>query len=124
MLQQLILIRSPIFFFPSIEAPNCLNGVGVAQYIDGLRAGLPGFDSRQCKIFLFTTASRPKLGPTQPPIQWVALFWRVKRQGHEAYYWPPSSAEVMKGGAIHSLPHICLHSLMLNLLNIRTNLPV
>jgi hypothetical protein len=27
--------------------------------------------SRQCKIFLFSTASRPTLGPTQPPIQWV-----------------------------------------------------
>jgi hypothetical protein len=26
---------------------------------------------RQCIIFLFSTASRPTLGPTQPPIQWV-----------------------------------------------------
>jgi hypothetical protein len=31
-----------------------------------------GFDSWQrLGIFLFTTASRPALGPTQPPIQWV-----------------------------------------------------
>jgi hypothetical protein len=31
-----------------------------------------GFESRQgLKIFLFTTASRPVLGPTQPPIQWI-----------------------------------------------------
>jgi hypothetical protein len=31
-----------------------------------------GFDSRQgLGIFLFTTASRMALGPTQPPIQWV-----------------------------------------------------
>jgi hypothetical protein len=33
-------------------------------------------------IFLLTTACRPALGPTQPPIQWVprALSLRVKRQ--------------------------------------------
>jgi hypothetical protein len=40
-----------------------------------------GFESRQgLGIFLYTTASRPVLGPTQPPIQWVpgALSLRVK----------------------------------------------
>jgi hypothetical protein len=32
--------------------------------------GVLGFDSRQgLGIFLFTTASRTALGPTQPPIQ-------------------------------------------------------
>jgi hypothetical protein len=37
-------------------------------------------------IFLFTTASRTFLEPTQPPIQWVpgALSLRVKRPGREA----------------------------------------
>jgi hypothetical protein len=31
-----------------------------------------GFESRQgLGIFLIATASRPALGPTQPPIQWV-----------------------------------------------------
>jgi hypothetical protein len=47
-------------------------------------------------IFLFTTASRTALGPTQPPIQWVpgALSLGVKRPGHEADHSPPSSAEV------------------------------
>jgi hypothetical protein len=47
-------------------------------------------------IFLFTTASRTALGPTQPPIQWVpgALSLGVKRPGREADYSPPSSAEV------------------------------
>jgi len=37
-------------------------------------------------LFLFTTASRPALGPTQPPMQWVqgALSLGLKRPGHEA----------------------------------------
>jgi hypothetical protein len=47
-------------------------------------------------IFLFSTASRTALGPTQPHIQWVpgALSLGVKRPEHEAYHSPPSSAEV------------------------------
>jgi hypothetical protein len=56
-----------------------------------------GFDSwRGLGIFLFTTASRTVLGPTQPPIQWVpeSLSLGVKRPGREADYSPPSSAEV------------------------------
>jgi hypothetical protein len=56
-----------------------------------------GFESRQGPgIFLFTTASRPALGLTQPTIQWVrgALFLGVKRSGREADHSPPSSAEV------------------------------
>jgi hypothetical protein len=41
-------------------------------------------------IFLFTTASRTALGPTQPPIQWVpgALSLGVKRPGREADHSP------------------------------------
>jgi hypothetical protein len=47
-------------------------------------------------IFLFTTASRTALGPTQPPIQWVpgALSLGVKRPRCEPDHSPPSSAEV------------------------------
>jgi hypothetical protein len=78
-----------------------------SRYSDGLRAGRPGFDSWQCKIFL-STASRPALGVTQPPIQWVpgALPPGVKRQRREADQSPPSSAEVKNGGAIPPLPHV------------------
>jgi len=51
-----------------------------------------GFESRlELGIFLFTTASRPALGPTQPPIQWVP---GVNRSGCEADHSPPFSAEV------------------------------
>jgi hypothetical protein len=47
-------------------------------------------------IFLFTTASRLALGPTQPPRQWVpeALSLRVKRPGREVDHSPPCSAEI------------------------------
>jgi hypothetical protein len=68
------------------------------------RAGWPGFDSRQRKISLFSTAFRPALGPTtQPPIQWVAgaLSWGVKRQGREADHSPPSRSRMVE---------LCLHS--------------
>jgi hypothetical protein len=47
-------------------------------------------------IFLFTSASRTALGPTQLPIQWViwALSLRVKRPGRETDHSPLSSTEV------------------------------
>jgi hypothetical protein len=56
-----------------------------------------GFDSlRGLGIFLFTTASRTALGPTQPPIQWVrgVLSIGLKRPGREADHLPPSNVEV------------------------------
>jgi hypothetical protein len=59
--------------------------------------GVLGFDFRQrLEIFLFTTASRTALEPTQPPIQWVpgALSRGVKQLGREADHSPPSSVEV------------------------------
>jgi hypothetical protein len=58
-----------------------------------------GFDSwRGLGIFLFTTASRTALRPTQPPIQWVtgALSLGVKRPGSESDHSPQYSAEVIK----------------------------
>jgi hypothetical protein len=37
-----------------------------------LRTGRPGFDPRQRqRIFPLASVSRPALGPTQPPVQWV-----------------------------------------------------
>jgi hypothetical protein len=50
-----------------------------------------GVDSRRVLgIFLFTTASRTALGPTQPPTQWVsgALSLGVKRPEREADHSP------------------------------------
>jgi hypothetical protein len=47
-------------------------------------------------IFLFYTMSKPSLGLTQPPIQWLlgALSPGIKRLGREADISPPSNAEV------------------------------
>ena len=44
---------------------------------------------------VFLHASRPALGPTQPPIQWVLGLYRgVKRPGRGVDNPPPSSAKV------------------------------
>jgi hypothetical protein len=69
----------------------------VQRWAKGWTIGVLEFDSRRALgIFLFTTASRTALGPTQPPIQRVpgALSLGVKRPGCEADQLPPSSAKV------------------------------
>jgi hypothetical protein len=67
-----------------------------------LRAGRPGFHSQQGKqIFLYATASRPVLRPTQPPIQLVP---GVKWPACQADHSPPPSAEAKNGGTIPPLP--------------------
>jgi hypothetical protein len=55
---------------------------------------------------LGTTASRPALGPIQPPSQWVpgALSLGVKQPGREADHSPPSSAEVKNWWSYTSTP--------------------
>jgi hypothetical protein len=75
--------------------------LGELGYLSGMVLGYGlddrGFKSRQrLGIFLFTTASRTALGPTQPLIQWVpgALSLGIKRSGREADHSRPYSAEV------------------------------
>jgi hypothetical protein len=72
--------------------------VEIVQWFSaGIRDGWSGFESRQgLGIFLFITASRPALGPTEPSTQWVpgALSLGVKRLEREADHSPPSSADV------------------------------
>jgi hypothetical protein len=88
--------------------PYAVQSGQLSQYSDGLWAGLPGFYSRHGTIFLFSTASRPDLGPTQPPIQLVpgATSLRINWSGREADHSFPSSVEVKNGEAIPQLPHI------------------
>jgi hypothetical protein len=58
------------------------------------------------KTFLFSTLSRPALGSTQPPIQWVpgAPSPGVKRPKREAGHSSPTSAEVKKMWIYTSTP--------------------
>jgi len=77
----------------------------------------PLIESRQgLEIFLFTTASRPVLGPTQPHAQGVqgALSLRVKRPGNEADHSRPSSVKVKNAWSRTSSPPIRLHGVMLS----------
>jgi hypothetical protein len=73
-------------------------GVGVAHRCsNGLRDGRVRFDSRHGKFFLFSTACRPTLRPTQPRIKWVpwVISPGVKLPGPEANYSPPPIVEVL-----------------------------
>jgi hypothetical protein len=88
---------------------NSSFGIFYFLYFSGARAGRPGFNSRQGQeIFLYSTASRPALGLTQPPVQWMpgALSPGVKLPGREADPSPPSNTEVKNGGAIPLLFHM------------------
>jgi hypothetical protein len=79
--------------------PGYFTGIGLSYGLDDGE-----FDSRRrLRIFLFTTSSRPALGPTQPPIQWVpgTLSLGVKWPGFEADHSPPSSAEIKNGSEIY-----------------------
>jgi len=76
-------------------------------------------------IFLFVTASRPALGPTQPPIQWIPWAFKpgVKRPGREANHSPPSSAEFKNEYSYTSTPpiHLCGQLIYLYLYRHNTN---
>jgi hypothetical protein len=81
-----------------------------SRYSDRLLVRYSRVDCRQGqKIFLFPTAYRSALGPTQHPIQWVpwALPQGVKRPGRLPDYSPPASAEDRNGDAtnVPPLPH-------------------
>jgi hypothetical protein len=71
--------------------------------------------------FLFSTSSRPTLGPTQAPIQWVP---GVKRPGSEADHSPSTSIKVKNTWIYTFTPPIHLHGVVLNKLSTRTTLPL
>jgi hypothetical protein len=94
--------------------------VGIAQwYSSGLRAGWSGVRvsvRAMINFFLLVIMSRPAMGSTQSPTQWVpgALSWGVKRPGRAAHYSLPSSTEVRMRGAMPSFLQ-CLHGFLLSL---------
>jgi hypothetical protein len=85
-------ILSSVFLLKRLDSSV---GTATSFKLDG-RVSIPG----RGKIFLFSIASRPALGPTQPPEQWIAA---VKRPESEADHSPPSRAEV-KNDASHMKP--------------------
>jgi hypothetical protein len=89
------------------------SSVGIATGY-GLRAGRPELYSPQAQeIFLYFTASRPALGPTQPPIQWVSgpLSPRARRQVRETHLYLVSRSRIME---LYVYSHIRLHSVVLS----------
>jgi len=84
-----ILINAPCIFCGPTGSVDIATDYG----LDG-----PGIVSRWGEIF---RPSRPALGPTQPPVQWVPGLSRGKvRPRRAADHSPPSSAVVMKSRAI------------------------
>jgi hypothetical protein len=77
-----------------------------SRYSDELRAGRPGFDSRQGQDFsrLHNVQTGSGAHPATYPMGTGAIFPGVKRQGREADHSPTSSAEVKNGGAIPPIP--------------------
>jgi hypothetical protein len=74
-----------------IRGPGGSDGTATGYGLDG-----PGIESRWGRDF--PHLSRPVLGSTQPPIQWVPGFsWGKERPGRAADPSPPSSAVVMNG---------------------------
>jgi hypothetical protein len=91
-------------------------GAGIAQSVKRQqwdeRPRNLGIRSRQRhETLLFSTASRPVLGPTQGTGKPSP---GAKRQEHEADHSPPPTAEVRNGGAVPLPPLIGLHGIVLN----------
>jgi hypothetical protein len=74
--------------------PGSSVGIATGYGLDG-----PGIETWWGRDFSRT--SRPALGPTQPPVQWVP---GVKWPGHGADHPPPSSAEDRMSIAMPLLP--------------------
>jgi hypothetical protein len=86
------------------ESKRKINVFGLDDRGFGFREGMG--------IFLFTTAFRPALGPTQPPIQWVpaALSFRLKWPDREVDHSPPSSTEIKNAWRYTSTPPVRIRS--------------
>jgi hypothetical protein len=74
-----------------------------------LWSGRPWFYSRQgWNFLLFATVFRPALGPTLPPVQWVA---GVKRPGRGTGHSPLSNAEVKNAWSFTFTPPAHIHGM-------------
>jgi len=76
--------------YSHLSGPDSVVGIEAGYGLDG-----PGIEARWERDF--PHLSRPALGPTQPPVQWVPGLSRGKeRPVRDADSSPPSSAVVMK----------------------------
>jgi hypothetical protein len=94
-----------------------IGGAGLAQSVQcltmGWTTGRSGFDPRRGqRIFPLASVSRPALGPTQPPVQWVPGFLSPGVKvwpGRDADHSPPPSAEVENEKELYLLSPKRLH---------------
>jgi hypothetical protein len=96
-----------IYDYTKLNTKSPDSSVGIATRLRAGQSKVLGFDSRRgLGIFLFTTACRTALGPTQPSIQWVqgALSVGLKRPGREVDHSPPPSTEVKNAWSHTSIP--------------------
>jgi hypothetical protein len=91
--------RDFAFYTTCAVAKASLNKEGNEVFYMGFILYGPG-------IFLFSTVSKPALGLSQPPIQWVPgdLSLGVKRSGREVHHSPTSSAEFKNAWSCTSAP--------------------
>jgi hypothetical protein len=106
---------------------------GIRDNAVGITAGC-GLDGRGVEVRVplganvlsFPRRSRQVLGPTQPPVQWIAgaLSPGVNRPGREADHSTPTPRSRICE-SIHPLPHTCnLHGVAFNYLSTGTTLPL
>jgi hypothetical protein len=89
------------------------------RYSDGLPAERPrgrSLSPGKGKDFLFSTSSRPVLGPTQPPIQWVTGGSFLGSKAAGAWSWPLTSNQCRGEECVKLYIHspISLHGAVLN----------
>jgi hypothetical protein len=97
------LVLKFLFICLTLESRDSAVGIATDKLDDqgvGVRVPVGG------KHFHFSMSSRPALGSTQPPIQWIPgpLFLGVERPGREADHSSPTSAEVKKTWVYTSTP--------------------
>jgi hypothetical protein len=86
---------------------------GIFVYVIALRrCGMhdPGFESRRRRQIIFSKPARRTAGPTQPPVQWIPVFFPgVKRPWREVNHSLPSGAKVENEWSRTSAPPMWLY---------------
>jgi hypothetical protein len=77
-------------------------------------------DSSQRQVFFYSTALRPALWRTQPPVQQVP---GLKQWERDAHYLPSYSVWRSRLVELYTHSLMCLHDVMLNLLSTRKFVP-